>query len=359
MPINRVRDAQDRPRFEFEFSRRIGGRRLRTRKLLPASWSRSQADAFDRQESARLYAQASGIEAKQHIIDDAIARYLDERAPELKTGREIAAELAALAPYWQGRPLDQLHAICASISRDYRAVVAPATLMNRLRYLISACRWGWKHHRMGDRDPGAGIPMPAVNNRSKDYYSRATMLRLARACEHRPTRARIRVAFYSGMRLGEIARVELAGSVFILDDTKNGEPRYVPVHPKVQCCAHLIGEASRFQTHYHFTKAKAKAGIERGTFHTLRHSTASALLGEGVELRTVGLILGHKSAASTARYAHLALDKAKAALDRIGQRPTSSPPASRSAGPKPASSPMEARVGVEPTCSDLQSRKRA
>lgn len=359
MPINAIRDRQGRARFEFEFSRRIGGGRIRTRKLLPATWSRSRADAFDRQESARLYAQATGVESRTWLVDDAIARYLDERAAELKTGPAIAAELAALAVYWQGRPLADLHTVCAEISRDLRAVVAPATLMNKLRYLIAACRWGWKSGRMGSLDPGAGIALPAVRNASKVYYDRPTMIRLARACQHRPTRARIRVAFYSGMRLGEIERAEVIHGAFILEDTKNGEPRIVPMHPKVACCAHLIGLGSRFQTHYHFTKAKTVVGVTRGTFHTLRHSTASALLGEGVELRTVGLILGHKSAASTARYSHLALDKARAALAKIAGRPTSSPSspaAPHAVGPV---SPMEARAGVEPTYSDLQSRKRA
>jgi len=127
MPISRVKDRAGRSRFEFEFSRRIGGRRLRSRKLLPASWTRTQADAFDRKRSAELYAQAAGIEVQQRTLDEAVARYLDERTPELKSGKGIAAELHALQDYYVGRPLLDLPDACAEILEDYRGELAPAT----------------------------------------------------------------------------------------------------------------------------------------------------------------------------------------------------------------------------------------
>jgi len=149
MPISRVKDRADRSRFEFEFSRRIGGRRLRSRKLLPASWTRTQADAFDRKRSAELYAQAAGIEVQQRTLDEAVARYLDERTPELKSGKGIAAELHALQDYYVGRPLLDLPDACAEILEDYRGELAPATVKNKLRYLCAAVRWGWKHGRAG------------------------------------------------------------------------------------------------------------------------------------------------------------------------------------------------------------------
>lgn len=355
MPINKVRDRQGRPRFEFEFSRRLGGQRLRARKLLPATWSRAQADAFDRKECARLYAQASGIEARDWLIDEAVARYLDDRAVDLKTGRGIAAELANMADYWQGRSLLELPDVCAAFARDHRAALAPATIRNRLRYLISACRWGWKRHRMGAADPAAGIPMPAVRNERQVYVGRADMLRLARACTDRPTRAAIRIAYYSGMRLGEIERAERVPGAFLLPDTKNGDPRLVPMHPKVRCCAGIqIG--TRFQTGYHFRIARAAVGLERLHFHDLRHSASAAMLRSGVSLYTVGRVLGHRSAASMKRYGHLAIEALTDAVGRIG-RADSSPSSPSAAGPKTAGLPMEARAGVEPTYSDLQSSK--
>jgi integrase len=58
------------------------------------------------------------------------------------------------------------------------------------------------------------------------------MLQLARACKHRSSRAAIRIAFYSGMRLSEIKRAERVDGNFILHDTKNGDPRIIPIHPQ-------------------------------------------------------------------------------------------------------------------------------
>jgi hypothetical protein len=319
MPINRVRDRQGRPRLEFEFSRRIGGRRIRTRKLLPATWSRARADAFDRQECARLYAQASGIEARIWTIDDAVGRYLDDRAAELKTGAAIAAELAALVPLLAGptagRPARR-------VRRDFEGLprpVAPATLMNKLRYLIAACRWGWKRGRMGPARSGRGHRHAGGEEQAKVYYDRPTMLRLARACQHRPTRARDPGRLLQ--RHAPAARSSAPRSSGRRLRPRGHEERRAArradARPRSRCCA-----TYEWPTKYVLTtgsrKARAAVGVARTcTSTTLRHSTASALLGEGVELRTVGLILGHKSTASTARYAHLALDKARAALAKI------------------------------------------
>ena len=54
--------------------------------------------------------------------------------------------------------------------------------------------------------------------------------------------------------------------------------------------------------------------------HDLRHSAASEMINAKVDLHTVGAGLGHKSAASTKRYAHLATDAIKTALSQIGKK---------------------------------------
>jgi integrase len=156
-----------------------------------------------------------------------------------------------------------------------------------------------------------------VRNERRRYIERKEMLLLCRACKHRATRAAIRIAFYSGMRMDEIRRAERIADTFVLADTKNGEPRIVPMHRKIRCCANVaLPDQSRISKH--FRDARKLLGLDWLHFHDLRHSAASAMINEGVDLYTVGAVLGHKTAASTQRYAHLATESLRTAIDRIG-----------------------------------------
>ena len=48
-----------------------------------------------------------------------------------------------------------------------------------------------------------------------------------------------------------------------------------------------------------------------------RHTTATILLSEGVDMEIIKAILGHSSILSTAAYAHVRTDTARAALERV------------------------------------------
>jgi integrase len=52
--------------------------------------------------------------------------------------------------------------------------------------------------------------------------------------------------------------------------------------------------------------------------HDIRHSFASVLAGSGASLQLIGSLLGHAQIATTARYAHLADDARRAAVERVG-----------------------------------------
>lgn len=313
MPIYRDKGA-----FVFEFDRRINGERVRARKRLPRAWNQAQADAFDRQETARLYAVATGASDPDHTIEDAVSLYLKHRVPHLKSGKNIASELGEVFWAYQGRPLSALPDVAKAIQLK-AGDLRPATIKNRIAYLRAACRYAWKHHGIGDADPAARVTTPSVKNERHVYLDRGQMLKLAKACMHRPTRAIIRIAFYSGMRLGEIERAKIVGNRFVLDDTKNGAPRIIPIHPKINCCLNYPKQ-TRFITGYHFRAARKEVNMEWLHIHDLRHSAASALINSGVDLYVVGAVLGHKSAVSTARYSHLSTDSLDAAIRKIGRR---------------------------------------
>ena len=322
MPV--YRDKQ-RGAFVFEFDRRIAGAgRVRARKRLPKTWNQAQADAFDRQESARLYAQAKGVEGSDFLIEQAVASYLNERVPHLKSGANTAQELALMAWVYVGRPLSELPDVCKAYklkaTKQNGEPLSAATMRNRLRYLVAACRWGWRHHAMAESDPGASITMPTVKNDRHIYGGRADMLRACIECRNKTARMAIRIAYYSGMRLGEILRAKVVGTAWVLSDTKNGNPRIVPIHPKVAVCARRFVPAKKRGLQRAWEGARSRAGLIGMHFHDWRHSSASAMINEGVDLFTVGRVLGHKDARSTARYSHLAMDTLTTAVGKIGQK---------------------------------------
>ena len=319
MPIYK---DKERGCYVFEFSRRIGGERVRATKALPKTWTRAQADAYDRQESARLYATGSGIEKPERSIEEAVACYLIERAPKLKQGANVERELALIYWVYQGRQMSELPAVCKEYAlkavSDKGQPLAPASIRNRIRYLTAACRYAWKHHDYCEHDPGEKVVVPEVKNERHHYIDRATMLQLCRATHNKMARMAVRMAFYSGMRLSEILRAVPSGGVWVLLDTKNGEPRNVPIHPKVAVCARHFKACPKITIQFNFRKARDACNLTHLHFHDLRHSTASAMLGAGVDLYTIGKVLGHKDSRSTQRYSHLSLGAVTSAIRKIG-----------------------------------------
>lgn len=311
-------------RWRFEFNRRIAGGRRRASRLLPKGWTRAQADKFDRAETARLYALATGVESESKLIDDAVLVYLQERGPALKNFRSLQDELERCFQAYTGRPITDL----ASVAREYAAAqtdtLEPGTIRNRIAYLRAACRYAWKHHNYCASDPADRLVMPRVSNERKIYLSRAQVLKIARLVRNRQARAAMRIAFYSGMRLAEIIRARVEDGVFVLDDTKNGTQRHITVHEKLAGIVRNPDlwpiKITGWAISHHFTWATRAAGTPQATFHTLRHSNASAMINAGVDLHTVGRVLGHKSAISTMRYSHLDTASIGRAIGMVGKK---------------------------------------
>jgi integrase len=69
-----------------------------------------------------------------------------------------------------------------------------------------------------------------------------------------------------------------------------------------------------------WSRVRAAADLEQVRLHDLRHSFASIGVVGGLSLPVIGALLGHKHAATTARYTHLSADPLRAANDVIGKR---------------------------------------
>jgi integrase len=151
----------------------------------------------------------------------------------------------------------------------------------------------------------------------------------------------IDIALHTGMRLTEQFtttwdRVDLSRGFIYLSITKNGSDRFVHLNSnaiktlKALRALHdkaglprdsllflgKLGEPISNPKKWFGTALKL-AGINGVTWHTLHHTFASRLVMAGVNLKTVQDLIGHKTIAITARYAHLAPDDKLRALETL------------------------------------------
>ena len=323
MPITRHHSGQ----WLYQFDRVIAGSRQRANRLLPKGWTKKEAEEFDRVETARLYAIATGVTKPQPLIEDAVLLYLKQHAPSLKNCADLTAALEICLPYYAGKPLNALADIARKYIKDHEGILSDGTIRNRMAYLRAACRWAWKKHGMGEHDPAERMVLPKAGKPRQKYFDRADMLRIARAMHYQPSRAVFRVAFYSGMRLSEVLRSQAVQTVSGLGlgiiDSKNGTPHIVPANARI---AHLVRspdwppKVHKSTVSHHTKVAMIAHGMGDYRFHDSRHSTASQMIQQGVSLNTVGAVLNHKSTASTKIYAHLATQQLADAISTVGRK---------------------------------------
>jgi integrase len=331
MPITRHHTG----RWLFQFDRVIpGAGRQRANRVLPQGWSRADANAYDQKETARLYALATGVKQQRHLIEDAVLVYLEEHAKDLKNHDDLVGAFDLLHPFYKGKAMDQLPEVAAEYIK--KATVSAATVRNRLAYLRAACRWAWKHKKMGAHDPAERMVLPKVSNARHIYLTRSQAVPVFRSMGLTWSRDAARVAFYTGWRIGEVLSAmpleTPTGLVLTIQTSKNELPRMVPVHHRI---AHLVRgdwppKVSKWTVSKAVKTALTGAGLGHARLHDLRHSAASEMINAGVDLYTVGGVLGHKSQVSTARYAHLAHARLREAVGSIGAK-KSQPPHRRKA----------------------------
>lgn len=175
------------------------------------------------------------------------------------------------------------------------------------------------------------------NNRKLRFLTLDECLRLIDSCSAH-LKPIVIIALNTGMRRGEILslkweQVGLGHGFISLDVTKSGEGREIPINNTLKKLfeemPHSIESVYVFtgkdgnpltDIKHSFNTALRKAEIRNATFHTLRHTFASHLVMEGVDLATVKELLGHKSLTMTLRYSHLApghKTKAVNILDKV------------------------------------------
>jgi integrase len=150
--------------------------------------------------------------------------------------------------------------------------------------------------------------------------------------------AAIRLLMLTGCRLREILdlrwkEVDLNRGVLRLADSKTGKKVVFLPSAAIDILTNLprIGafviagesagtkkEKPRADLKRPWQAILKRAGVKEARLHDLRHSFAAVGAGQGHGLPAIGALLGHANASTTKRYAHIADEASRRAVDAIG-----------------------------------------
>ncbi len=188
-----------------------------------------------------------------------------------------------------------------------------------------------------DKNPTRGVTRKPLNNARERFLSaeEAARLRVAVAASKNPQLQHIvGLLLFTGARVRELLdarweNVDVERQAWLIPTSKTGKPRHVPLStpalaivatlPRFDGCPWLLPNPDTrkpFVSIKHaWQGAREAAGLPGLRIHDLRHSAASFMVNNGVDLFAVGKVLGHASYQSTQRYSHLANDTLLAAVE--------------------------------------------
>jgi integrase len=147
--------------------------------------------------------------------------------------------------------------------------------------------------------------------------------------------AAVRLLILTGCRLGEIMAlkweyVDVPGKALRRPDSKTGAKVVHLGQPAIEVLAKvdrveknpwvIVGTkpgARLADLQPFWQRVRARAGLKDVRIHDLRHTFASTAVAAGQGLPMIGKLLGHTQVQTTARYAHLAADPVKEAVNRV------------------------------------------
>ena len=224
---------------------------------------------------------------------------------------------------------------------------SPGSIEKTLSVFSALWKDAWRQGLVSGTNPKTKARKPKMDNKRERFLSHKEAARLLEVLWRRSvvTHDMALLSMFSGLRASECRRLTWAdidlehGQIFV-KDTKNRFNRHAHVTAEIRAMLlrryqgqskaakvllGLEGGESYCTVSGHFRRAVDELGFNKGVtdrrqkvvFHTLRHSFASWLVIMGKPLYTVSKLLGHKNIRWTERYAHLAPEAKKAAVDKL------------------------------------------
>ena len=279
------------------------------------------------------------LEEQDRTFEEMMARYVQERVVGMSRHGERRARgiLAHLLPVFGAKTLAEVSTkeIAAYKARRHQEGAKPATIVKELALMKAAFNVAIREWEWCRDNPVCRVTFGRINNARVRYLDDVTFERVVQACPAwlQPI---VLVARYTGMRRDNIVtlqwqQVDLTRNLITLEQTKNGDRLGVPLcdpvvmvlqevrrtrpKPFGPVFVQLDGQpVSGDAVGMAFVRACRQLGVTDFRFHDLRHTFASSLVQRGVDLYRVQRLLGHRDGRMTQRYAHLAPENLRDAV---------------------------------------------
>jgi len=178
------------------------------------------------------------------------------------------------------------------------------------------------------------LKAPKVDKRLPKYITYEEFQNILKVVKKKRDRLILLMLFYTGVRVSELVNLKksdiMLNEGFIKVYGKGGKERIVPIPSFLikELEEYLKGvngeklfDISTRQVERIVKKYAEKAGIKKKvTPHVLRHSLATLLLTNGIDIRYIQEILGHSSISTTQIYTHIAPIKLKEIYQKVFEK---------------------------------------
>lgn len=262
-----------------------------------------------------------GVKAASEITTaDLLARYTRHQKTRLRptTFERLGGILETLKASLPERAKDITRKTVSDFISTRAETVAPGTIQKEVTVLKHALKlaveWELLHTNVAQ-----GAKLPKIPQGRTRYLSPSELKAVLEAAPEW-MRLPVALAAFTGMRRGELLSlrwtdVDIANRRLYLRETKNGSLRVLPLNELAfrllaalspSAPADLVlADVDGQKLSVYARRLFQSLGIQDASFHSLRHTAASWLVMQGVDLYAVGQLLGHRTPRMTQRYAHL------------------------------------------------------